>query len=332
MLFAMGSQVNTPANHAAYSFDGGVTFTQAVIPDPGAAGWFGAAYSPSLGYAICVAAGGFVAQSFDGMTWIAMPGNNLNNSNWQGGVVRNADDTLFVTTGIGGVAGLRAATSPDGANWTLRVTPAVAAEGAAFGTRLLLMDDGDILAIAGASTTRSIIRSQDGGITWAYTRAAGLAIDTSDWDRDADSDYIHLAGFTGANVGDTFFTTDDGATLTRSLRDALNDPNNCSQIAIDPDNGFVYQAGGLGVFRGIIGNENNPPAGGWVNVYPAGTVGAASRGGFIPVLRKIIFTSATGGFTTHQLDPDTQVWSSTVHPVLPGTARVKLDFLGFPPP
>lgn len=332
MLLALGSQVATPANQAAFSVDGGVTFNQCTVPALGVAGWFGAAFSPSLGYGIMVSATGVVVRSFDGITWAAMPGNNLTNGNWQAGVVRNKDDTLFVTAGIGGVLGQRVSTSPDGATWTLRNTPAVAAEGAAFGTRILVMADGTILTIAGASTTRSFIASVDGGVTWNYTRAAGLAIDTSDMALREGSDYIHLSGFTGANAGDTFFTTDKGATLTRTLRDAVNDPPNGSAIAIDPVLGFVYVATTAnGIWRCVAGDQNNPPNNGWTQVYAAGNVGSLSRGGWISQLQKIIFcTPAGGGFSTHQADAGGAFSTNAYPALLPGTARVKLEFLGFP--
>lgn len=330
MLLALGSQVATPANQAAFSVDGGATFNQCTVPALGAAGWFGAAYSPSLGYGIMVSALGTVVRSFDGITWTAMPGNNLTNGNWQAGVVRTADDSQFVTLGIGGVAGQRCSTSPDGANWTLRNTPNVAAEGASFGTRILVMPDGTLLSIAGASTTRSFIASVDNGVTWNYTRVAGLAVDTSDMALREGTNYVHLSGFTGANAGDTFFTTDLGATLTRSLRDAVNDPPNCTAIAIDPVLGHVYQASAaLGIWRGVAGDQNNPPNNGWTQVYAAGNVGSLSRGGWISQLQKIIFcTPAGGGFSTHQMQG--AAWTTNAYPaLLPGTARVKLDFLGF---
>lgn len=335
MLLAMGSQVNTPANAAAYSFDGGVTFTQAVVPDPGAAGWFGAAYSPSLGYAVMVAAGGFVARSFDGITWAAMPGNNLINGNWQGGVVRNADDTLFVTSGLtGGGAGFRVSTSPDGATWTTRATPTTGLN-EAFGARIRVAADGSIIALGTAAVPTPFIRSVDGGLTWAFlTGASGGNDDFQDFGLNDDSPgYIHAVGFTGVNVGDTFFNSAYGVgAWTRVLRDALNDPPNATCCAVNPDLGRLYVATStLGIFSIGLGVTNNPPSGQWVSEYPAGTVGGASRGGYIPQLGKMLFCSATGGFTTHQRS-DAGVWSSTVHPVLPGTARVKLDFLGFPPP
>jgi len=433
MLLAMGSAVATPANYAAYSFDGGNTFAACVVPDP-AGGLFGGAYSPSLGYGIIVSATGEVFRSFDGITWAALAGNDLTNGNWQGGVIRNGDDSLFVTTGLGGTDTLRAATSPDGVTWTLRTTPT-----GTFGSVCRISPNGKIVACGAGG----IIRSLDGGITWAaitsagdtnsdiayrenvpdYLHVAGNDLTNGNWQggviRNGDDslfvttglggtdtlraatspdgvtwtlrttptgtfgsvcrissngkivacgaggiirsldggitwaaitsagdtnsdiayrenvpDYLHVAGNTSADAGDTYFSSNFGGAWTRMLRDALNDPPNLQAIAIDPLRGHVYQGGATGIWRGNCNNPNNPPNLGWTNVY-AGAVGSGCRAGYLVELDKIIFVDHSGsaGFQVHQNTLSEGVWSTQDYPLLlVNTARVRLQFLGFPPP
>ena len=323
MLLAMGSAVATPANYAAYSFDGGDTFAACVVPDP-AGGLFGGAYSPSLGYGIMVSATGEVFRSFDGITWAALAGNDLTNGNWQGGVIRNADDSLFVTTGLGGTDTLRAATSPDGVTWTLRTTPT-----GTFGSVCRISSNGKIVACGAGG----IIRSLDGGITWAAITSAGDTNSDIAY-RENVPDYLHVAGNTSADAGDTYFSSNFGGAWTRMLRDALNDPPNLQAIAIDPLRGHVYQGGASGIWRGNCNNPNNPPNLGWTNVY-AGAVGSGCRAGYLVELDKIIFVDHSGsaGFQVHQNTLSEGVWSTQDYPLLlVNTARVRLQFLGFPPP
>lgn len=331
MLLAMGSQVAAVANAMAFSFDGGESFTQCVNPVAG--NWFGAAFSPSLDYAISVSATGQVVRSFEGTTWAAMPGNNLVNGNWQAGVVRNFDDTLFVTSGlVGGGAGLRVATSPDGATWTNRPTPVTS--GTAFGVRILMNTAGRIFAVGNTPAVQPLIFSDDGGLTWAYTTAPAGAESQDFQDFGLlGSTYIHMVGSTNPGPGDTFFSANGGGTWNECLRDALNDPPNGVACAVDPTAGRLFVATPANGIWGVnLGITNNPPAGAWTNDYPAGNVNGSSRAGYIEQLQKTIFCTPAGAFTTHQRIAG--AWSSTIHAgALAGApVRVKLDFLGFPPP
>lgn len=314
MLLAMGSAVATPANYAAYSFDGGATFAACTVPDP-AGGLFGAAYSESLGYGIMISAQGEVFRSFDGITWAVFPG-NMANRNWQGGVIRNADDSLFVATSLtSGIAG----TSPDGSTWTERATPA-----GSYGSVCRLSSNGKIVACGAGG----IIRSLDGGITWGSITSPG---DTNS-DIGTDGDYLHVVGNTSSNAGDTYFSSNFGTSWTESLRDSAGNPPNSNAVAIDPVNGLVYQAASVtnpGIFVGAAGDPNNPPSSGWVKVSNE-SVGSGCRGGYIEELDKIIFVDhgASAGFRTIQLENG--VWSVTDYPLLlVNTARVRLQFLGF---
>lgn len=322
MIIALGSQVSTPANHAAYSFDGGVTFAACTIPSASGSGLFGAAYSPSLGYGIIVHANGAVYRSFDGITWTAMPGNNMANRNWQGGVVRNSSDTLFVASSLTSTI---FATSPDGATWTERIGPA-----GSYGSVCRACDNDRIVACGSGGIARSL----DGGVTWGSITSAGDTNADIAWRQD--TDYLHVVGNTSSNAGDTFFSQNFGGAWTKCLRDALNDPPNCNAVAIDPTRGHVYQGGSTGIWRINAGEPNNPVNNNWTQVYAAGTVGSGSRGGYIAELDKIIFVDHGGsaGFRTFINDLAAGTgWQTTDWPLLlPSTARVRLQFLGFPPP
>jgi hypothetical protein len=314
MLLAMGSAVATPANYAAYSFDGGVTFAACTVPDP-AGGLFGAAYSESLGYGIMISAQGEVFRSFDGITWVVFPG-NMANRNWQGGVIRNADDTLFVASSLTSTI---FGTSPDGSTWTERIGPS-----GSHGSVCRISSNGKIVACGAGGIARSL----DGGITWGDITSPG---DTND-DIGVDGDYLHVVGNTSSNAGDTYFSNNFGTTWTKCLRDAANDPPNCQAAAVDPVNSRIYQGGTAGVdaiWSAVKGNANNPPANGWTLEYPQ-EVGSGCRGGYIPELDKVIFVDHGGsaGFRTHQ--KINGVWSTTDWPLLlVNTARVRLQFLGF---
>ncbi len=321
MLIAMGSKLTMTANFAAYSFDGGATFTNCVIAST-AGQWFGAAYSPSLGYAIMIGSNGTVLQSFDGITWNTFAGSNLPNSNWQGGVVRNSSDTLFVASALG-ASGSNTATSPDGQTWTVRSPPA-----GAFGSVIRACDNDRLVACGSGG----IIRSLDGGVTWGAITSAGDTNSDIAW-REG-TDYLHVAGNTSSNAGDTYFSNNFGGAWTKCLRDALNDPPNCFAIAIDPTRGHVYQmATSLGIWRINAGEPNNPVNNNWTQVYAAGSGANGCRGGYIAELDKIIFTSTAGNFSTHQNDlSGGGGWQTVVHGNLSGAARIRLQFLGFPPP
>ena len=315
MLIAMGSAVSTPANFAAYSFDGGVTFAACTVPDP-AGGLFGAAYSESLGYGIMISAQGEVFRSFDGITWAFLAGENLANRNWQGGVIRNADDSLFVASSLTSTI---FATSPDGITWTERIGPA-----GSYGSVIRLSSNGKIVACGSGGIARSL----DGGITWTSITSPG---DTND-DIGVDGDYLHVVGNTSSNAGDTYFSNNFGDTWTKVLRNGLLNPPNCQACVVDPVNNRVYEGGTAGVdaiYSIGKGVTNNPVTNQWVLEYPQ-EVGSGCRGGYIEELDKVIFVDHGGsaGFRTHQLIDG--VWSTTDWPLLlPNTARVRLQFLGF---
>lgn len=206
-VFATGAV----ANNIMRSHDGGVTWLACVAPNPGAAAWWGAAYSDSLGYAIATSAQGIVVRSFDGITWTALA-DDLTNGNWRR-MVRNLQDTLFVVVGIGGVAGQRVATSPDGITWTLRATPN-GPQSTSWTDICVNPVTGRIWCLTSAAFLQPFIFSDDGGITWAYGNALGGndgGIRMIGADLGLANGYLRFTGGGTVDVGD-YFSTDNGAT------------------------------------------------------------------------------------------------------------------------
>lgn len=264
------------ANNLSVSFDGGLTWARATVPAPGSS-WQGAAYSPSLGYGIATSANGGangVVRSFDGLTWTALAGNNLTVGNWRQ-CVRNADDSLFVVVGIGGVAGQRAATSPDGITWTLRATPNL---GGITSSAWLKVSVDPVTGFLYAACTAAgqnppAIVSMDGGVTWAHTGLFPAATDV-----DAGFAYwpaqsvIRGEGSGNGNLPG-FFSLDNGATWTQV---AGNPPilQQCQGFAINPNNGLMLRCqGAVGGGFFTIGSNVTIPPGAWTNVLAAGAAG-----------------------------------------------------------
>jgi len=322
LVLAMGSAVATPANYAAYSMDNGLTFAACVVPDP-AGGLFGAAFSPSLGYGIMISSTGEVFQSFDGITWTVFAGSNMANRNWQGGVVRNSSDTLFVASSLTSTI---FGTSPDGQTWTERIGPA-----GSFGSICRACDDDRIIACGAGGIARSL----DGGVTWGAITSPGDTNSDIAWRQD--TDYIHVCGNTSADAGDTYFSNDFGGNWTQQNRDAAGDPPNCNAIAIDPLRGHVYQGTSVtapGIWRSNAGDANNPPNSGNTRVVTdASGVGGGCRGGYIVETDTILFPDHGGsaGFRVFRNVLSTGIWQTIDWPLLlVNTARVRMQFLGFP--
>lgn len=274
-LIATGS--TAAANNIAFSLDGGLTWARAVVPNNA---WQGSAFSPSLGYGIAISANGGAAgvvQSFDGQTWTALAANNLSAGNWRQ-LCRNADDTLFVTVGIGGVAGQRAATSPDGITWTLRNTPNL---GGITSSAWLKVSVDPVTGFLYAACTAAgqnppAIVSTDGGVTWAHTGLFPVGTDV-----DAGFAYWPAQGLIrgeGSGNGNLpgFFSVNNGATWTQV---AGNPPilQQTTGFAINPNNGVLMRtqsAIGGGFFT--IGANVTIPPGAWTNVLAAGAVGGVA--------------------------------------------------------
>lgn len=326
-LIATASQSAT-ANRIAYSFDGGVTWAAATVPSPGAATWWGLAYSASLGYAIATATNGTVVSSVDGITWALVPGANLTNGNWRR-IIRTFDDTLFVAVGIGGTLGQRVATSPDGVTWTLRTTPA-AGSSTSWQSIAQSPVTGRIFAGATASFTQPVIFSDDNGITWAYAGALGAA-DSAGGNGIivGESGVVRCTGGQGGTTIADYISLDDGASW--NLIDAL--PPMGSQgvnIAVNDDNGIVIRCNAIGPSAiCTIGETQIPPPSTLWTTVSALTCGSPSSSLWVPGWEAWVV--ATGSLTVHRNTSPTAAaafWTSTAHGTV-GTSITNVKAIPF---
>jgi hypothetical protein len=266
------SSAGTPANHLGVSFDGGLTWAAATVPAPGGIGWFGVAYKPGFGALASSGNAGAnsVVQSVDGLTWTAIAANNKTAGNWRRMVYSRVSD-LFVQVGIGGVAGQRAQTSPDGLTWTLRPTPNLGGATSNQWAEIIECVSGRLLAVSGASFSPNVIASDDGGLTWAHAGAFPLGNDSALGMALGPAGLVRLTGGqTGLEIAD-YFSVDEGNSWT--FVDAS--PPMLGQgvaVACNPDNGIVIRActtGGGGMFRNTA--TGIPPGSPWVNVNASGS-------------------------------------------------------------
>lgn len=290
----LGSAVNTPANNIAVSFDGGNTWQACVVPDPGAAGWRGVAYVPSLGRAIAIAANAGatgVVESVDGITWTAIAGNNLTAGNWRRMVFSRVSN-LLVTVGIGGVAGQRCATSPDGVVWTLRPTPNLGGATSNNWETIIELEGGRLLAFSGAAFNPNAIRSDDGGLTWVHAGAFPTGNESALNAVAGIGNYARVTGGATANVSD-YFTVDGGNSWT----EVDSNPPRLGQgvaVALRPDTGLVISCtttGGGGKFS--VPATSVPPPNLWAQVDATG-LSNPSDGFWSEEWQKFIFANSTG--------------------------------------
>jgi hypothetical protein len=137
---------------------------------------------------------GAIIRSIDGGATWALLTNNIGSFGWND-LIRHEGFGLYVASGAGGVV----KTSPDGVTWTLRTTP-----NANGYTKMLIANDGAILAGSNSNITQPVMRSTDGGVTWALVAAFGFATDVQELTQSSSGRYM----FGSRNNLSTVTTTD----------------------------------------------------------------------------------------------------------------------------
>src|SRR5262245_8161534 len=250
LMLALG--LGAIANNMAFSLDNGLTWA-ACSGLPASGNWRGAAYSPSLGYAIAVSFTGVVVQSFDGITW-ATVADNLPNASIQD-VIRAENLGLFIASSlVGGGAGLRMYSSPDGITWTNRATPATPNQYDALFQNPLT---GRIFAGAVSDSGPGNAQSDD-GITWVAGAATPANFQANQWgffDDGANGYLVAAGGTTFAPVPRLALlsTTDNGASWV--IRPQSANANQGIGILLHPVSGLMIltpAAGGIASQHGVF--------------------------------------------------------------------------------